>query len=40
MTLRIPASGVLHSVDGALMAVREQLTHLPPPGGFAACPPP
>ncbi|HWW28308.1 MAG TPA: DUF559 domain-containing protein [Caulobacter sp.] len=40
MTLRIPASGVLASVDCALIAIREQLTHLPPPGGCAACPPP
>jgi len=40
MTLRIPASWVLSSVDSALMAIREQLTHLPPPGGYAACPPP
>ncbi|MBO9557946.1 MAG: DUF559 domain-containing protein [Caulobacter sp.] len=40
MTLRIPARWVLHSVDNAVMAIREQLTHLPPPGGSAACPPP
>ena len=40
MTLRIPACWVLSSVDSALSAIREQLTHLPPPGGFAACPPP
>jgi len=38
MTLRIPASWVLDSVDSALAAIRQQLTHLPPPGGFAACP--
>jgi very-short-patch-repair endonuclease len=40
MTLRIPASWVLDSVDSALAAIRQQLTHLPPPGGYAACPPP
>ncbi|WP_246263328.1 endonuclease domain-containing protein [Caulobacter soli] len=40
MTLRIPASWVLEDVDIAVAAIRQQLTHLPPPGGFAACPPP
>ena len=40
MTLRIPAPHILESVDSALSAIREQFTHLPPPGGFAACPPP
>jgi very-short-patch-repair endonuclease len=40
MTLRIPAHWVLNSMDSALVAIRQQLTHLPPPGGFAACPPP
>lgn len=40
MTLRIPASWVLASVDSALLSIRGQLTHLPPPGGIAACPPP
>jgi very-short-patch-repair endonuclease len=40
MTLRIPASWVLNSVDSALAAIRQQLTHLPPPGDFVACPPP
>jgi very-short-patch-repair endonuclease len=40
MTLRIPASWVLDSVDSAVSAIREQLTHLPPPGDFVACPPP
>ena len=39
-TLRIPASWVLGSVDSAVSAIREQLTHLPPPGDFVACPPP
>ena len=39
-TLRIPASWVLSSVDSAVSAIRERLTPLPPPGGFAACPPP
>ena len=40
MTLRIPASHVLSSVDSALSAIRGELTHLPPPGDFVACPPP
>jgi len=40
MTLRIPASWVLDSVDSAVAAIRQQLTHLPPPGDFVACPPP
>jgi very-short-patch-repair endonuclease len=40
MTLRIPASWVLDSVDSAVLAIRGQLTHLPPPGDFVACPPP
>jgi very-short-patch-repair endonuclease len=40
MTLRIPASWVLASVDSALNAIRGQLTHLPPPDRFAVCPPP
>ncbi len=40
MTLRIPASWVLVSIDSAVSAIRQQLTHLPPPGGYAACPPP
>ena len=39
-TLRIPASWVLSSVDSAVLAIREQITHLPPPGDFVACPPP
>jgi very-short-patch-repair endonuclease len=40
MTLRIPASWLLSSVDSALLAIRAQLTHLPPPGDCVACPPP
>ena len=40
ITLRIPASWVLSSVDSALIAIRQQLTHLPPPDRFAVCPPP
>ena len=40
MTLRIPASWVLDSVDSAVLAIRERLTPLPPPDGFAVCPPP
>jgi len=40
MTLRIPASWVLESVDIGVAAIRGQLTHLPPPGDFVACPPP
>ena len=40
MTLRIPAHWILSSVDSALVTIREQLTHLPPPDGYAVCPPP
>jgi very-short-patch-repair endonuclease len=39
MTLRIPASHVLGSLDGVVAFIRENLPNLPPPGGFAACPP-
>ena len=38
--LRFPASHVLHSLDGVVEAIRAEAQHLPPPGGYAACPPP